>query len=344
MRIVKWEIGRGGMIIFYGSLAIVCAALIVVMVFFLHQSAPSALAVSEGKEIGAWIWDPVNEMSTSTMAQLVDAASENHFNAIYLSIDAYLEIEAMPASAARSAALQNFSSAAYNFISLAHQKNISVDAEAGETDWGEPQNYQLADDIMDFVVAFNASHDGKFRGVQYDVESYSLPQYTTDPATVLAQYVGLVENLVQQDTVLAAPSNAPSASVSPGAPSGAQLPLTMIVPYFYASSSYGQIIQSLGQLPDGDGRMMVLAYRNTASGSDGSIALARPEITDADAADVSVLIAQETGDVQPASITFYGMSKGNLFSAVQEINAAFSSDRAYGGIAVDYLQSFSALQ
>ncbi len=328
---------------FYLIGAVAFFAIMILVLIKPGASSPKAFTVSPNKEIGAWIWDPVDQMSTSTMAQLVDAAAANHFNALYLSIDDYLSFETMAPGVERQAALQNLSTSIYNFISLAHQKNISVDAEAGETDWGEPQNYKYAEDIFNFVSSFNVAHDGKFRGVQYDVESYSLPQYGSDPVTVLTQYVGLVSDLVARDNALASP---------------APIPLTMIVPYFYTAENgstspitvngvsdyaYGQIVRALNALPRGDGRVMVLAYRNTATGSDGSVALARPEVQVAGGTNVSVVIAQETGNVQPGSITFYGMPKTSLFSSIQQIDSAFSSETAYGGVAVDYLNSFLAM-
>ncbi len=367
MRILRWEMSRKRAFLIGGTAVLVAAILVIAVigrpspggpiasspeVLSTSSTAPSSsasssvasssqasppppppsLAVVGNKEIGTWIWTPVAAMSRSTMTELVDEAAANHFNTIYLSIDEYLDLEAMPAGPAQETELQNFSAAVYDFISIAHQKDIAVDAEAGETDWGEPPNYGEAYAILQFVESFNATHDGKFRGVQYDVEAYSLPEYTSDPATVLTQYVGLVGNLVDQDEAYAS------------SPSFATIPLTMIVPYFYTPDSYDQIVSLLGQLPSGDGRVIVLAYRNIASGPDGSISLAQPEISAADSSNVKVIIAQETGNAQPSSITFYGMPKTALFSAVQQINTAFTTDRAYSGVAVDYLQSFVALQ
>jgi hypothetical protein len=346
MQIYRWNISRTRALLVGGAIIL---GIVVITLSLVHRqptvppgSSLTPFGVLSNKEIGTWVWDPVDKMSTSTMAQLVNDAQTNNFNTIYLSIDPYLNIRVMPAGAARQRAENNFEAAAYNFISLAHQKNIAVDAEAGEVDWGEPQNYRNAADIVSFVQTFNASHDGKFRGVQFDIESYSLPQYTTDSTTVLTDFVGLVQTLVNQDEASSTP-----------------MPLTMIVPYFYTSDhgatpqitvdgitdyAYAHIVRVLNQLPSGDGRVMVLAYRNSASGPDGSINLAQAEISGANASNVQVIVAQETGNVQPSVITFYGMPKTELFSQTQKINDTFYSDHSYGGIAVDYLQAFLALQ
>ncbi|HVN26158.1 MAG TPA: hypothetical protein VMT99_00700 [Candidatus Paceibacterota bacterium] len=306
--------------------------------------------VMTNKEIGTWVWNPIAQMPTSTMQQIVDDAADSHFNAIYLSIDPYLNIYNLRAGAAKQAAFARFSNALYEFISIAHQRGIAVDAEAGEIDWGEPQYYWQPYAVMSFVQSFNATHDGKFRGVQFDVESYSLPDYATDPATVLADYVGLVRNLVSRDQAAAASSTASSS---------APLPLTMIVPYFYSSDHgtvpkiviggvadypFNHVVRALGALPAGSGRVMVLAYRNVVTGGGGSVALAGDEVRAADGTGVQVIVAQEAGDVSPRSITFFGMSKDDLYGATAAIDGAFANDASYGGIAVDYLQAFLALR
>ncbi|MEJ0002226.1 MAG: hypothetical protein WDN09_03585 [bacterium] len=76
---------------------------------------------------------------TKTYANtVVDAAAANRINAIYVTFDDYLEINALPAGANKDAKIKAYSDAVQSFVEIARAKGIAVDAEAGARDWGEP--------------------------------------------------------------------------------------------------------------------------------------------------------------------------------------------------------------
>lgn len=293
-----------------------------------------------GQEFGVWEWTDVTQMTPTDMQNIVNEASVNNFNVIYLTVDNYLTIAAMPTGSAKQQALANYNTSLEAFLTLAKAKNIAVDAESGASDWAEPANVTNASQIMAFVDGFNQLESIKFRGVQYDIEPYLLPEYNTDPSDVLTEYVDLIDNLVQQDKTDG-------------------MPLTIVVPHFFDSGvkwtppitvdgvtnyTFEQIVRLLGELPQG-GRTIVMAYRNFATGANGSIALSSQEMADSDATNnVKVLVAQETGPVSPSYVTFYGETRSALFSQLALINQAYGSDKAFAGTAVDYLDPFLNLQ
>jgi hypothetical protein len=292
--------------------------------------ATNAIPVLPGEEAGVWVWTPPDEMTEAQMEQVVDEASENNFNAIYITVDDVLTAGNMAA----------YDQSVAEFLSLAAQKGIAVDAEAGSDDWAEPANVWEPDGILAFVNSYDAVHVQKFRGVQYDIEPYLLPQYNNDEASVLTQYVTLVDGLVQVDK-------------------RDKLPLTIVVPLFYDENegwtppvtvdgvtdyTYRQVVRLLNELPAGDGRIIEMAYRNFATGTNSAIALSTQEVQDTDPTNVKILIAQETGPVTPNYVTFYGTSRAQLFSQLGAINQAFASDTAFGGVAIDYLDPFLELQ
>lgn len=294
----------------------------------------STLTPQSGKELGVWEWTDVTQMSSADMQNIVNEASANNFNVIYLTVDYYLTIANMPESNAKQTALANYDQSLQNFLTLAQQKNIRVDAEAGASNWGEAPNTTNAPHIMTFVAAYNQSHAIKFGGVQFDVEPYLLPQYNTNESGVLTDYVNLVANLASQDA-------------------DENLPLTIIVPDFYTASmqwtpevtvggvtnyTYEQILRLLSPLSGS--RIIVMACRNFAAGSDGTIDLSQSEVTEADTTNVKVLVAQETGPVTPAYVTFYGMTRSELAGQVAVINQTFDSDKSFAGISIDYLVPF----
>lgn len=289
------------------------------------------------QEQGLWDWDTPSTVSAAQMQAAVDDAAANGFNAIYLSIDDYLTIDALPSSTAKAAQLADYEGEVATFLSLAAQKNISVDAEAGKEDWAEPQNLWKSADIMTFVANYNATHAQKFRGVQYDVEPYLLSGYNDDEAKYLTQYVELVEGLVNQDKTVG-------------------LPLSLDVPSFYndviqwtpevtvdgvTAYTYNQLLRLLGEVPQST--MLIMAYRNTAEGPDGTIDIAQPDVQEADGTGVKVIVGQETGDVPPSYVTFYGETTSQLFTQMGIVEQSFASDPSFTGMAVDYLEPFMAL-
>ncbi len=90
--------------------------------------------------------------------------------------------------------------------------------------------------------------------------------------------------------------------------------------------------------------LLVMAYRNQSEGVDGSIDIAQDEIRTADAYHTKVIVAQETGDVLPPSITFCNTSLSHLNTQIQNIGKAFAGDESYNGIAIHYINALMKLE
>jgi uncharacterized repeat protein (TIGR01451 family) len=89
------------------------------------------------KTYGVWVWVSPIQMSTAYMDSIMTAAKANQFNTVYLTIDDYLDILALPNGATKTAQETSYSAALEKFVSLAHTNGISVYAEAGSRDWSE---------------------------------------------------------------------------------------------------------------------------------------------------------------------------------------------------------------
>jgi hypothetical protein len=89
----------------------------------------------------------------------------------------------------------------------------------------------------------------------------------------------------------------------------------------------------------------VMAYRNTTTGPNGSIALFAGNMDAVMAAGsrTELLAGQETGGVRPSETTFYGLPCGTFDTATTQIAGAFDGDAPYQGIAVDDVESLEAL-
>lgn len=284
-------------------------------------------------ERGVWVWDSVSQMDAIEMERIVRAVKEHGFTAVYLTIDHYLDIYDSQKST------EEYTKTIETFIALAHASGLSVDAVAGARDWAEPTVQYRGRDILDYVAQFNRTHEMKFRALQYDIEPYLLPRYEKNKASVLKNYITFIDEL------------ATTASES-------GIKLSIVVPHFYDSTQgwtpsieYGgtqahAFDHVLSILNRREGNIIiVMAYRDHAKGEDGTIELSRAEVHAASRlrGSTTVIVAQETGDVDPGYVTFFNTSKQKLFSELALVEEVFAKEYAYGGYAVHYLEPFLAL-
>jgi hypothetical protein len=301
-------------------------------------SSPVIVPPPAPKEYGIWFWESPYAMTWSQSQHLIDQAKANGFNAIYITVDDYLDASAITNPPQRAQALQAYNAAVSQFITYANQQGIAVDAEAGWRDWGEPANRNKGYMILDFVTQYNATHNAKFRDTQYDVEPYLLSNYATNKAQILTDYVGFADGLV-------------SRNVSGGG-------IELVAPYFYGTgmgwtptityggktdSTFNLLLSILDKKPGNS--MFIMAYRNHAEGVNGTLDVASDEMSEASAAphQTKLIVAQETGNVQPSYVTFYGMTRTQLGAQVLAVDAAYANSSVFNGIAIDYIDPYLAM-
>ena len=307
--------------------------ILVIVAVFLYAQAYMFIFEKKNYEYGTWIWTPITQMTPEMMASQIGKVAENNFNAIYITTDEYLEMANLPESE-RERKISEYYLKIDNFISLAKEKGISVDAEAGWSDWAEPENAYKAQEIMNFVDHYNGSHEHKFRAVQFDVEPYLLPTYEDNKEEILTKFVIFVEGVSSKSREL-------------------KLPVTFVIPHFYDSGqgwtpkinfngksdyAFNHMISILGPLKNS--KIIIMAYRNFAEGENGSLEISAKEIEDAEKTDVEIIIAQETGDTDPALVTFYGYTRADLFSQLKILAERFKNNKSFGGFAIHYLDVF----
>lgn len=318
-------------------------------IIFSNQIAAVARAIKSltgnepknaAKEYGSWIWTPIMDMTPEYVESMLSDAKANNINVIYLSIDTYLDIFVMPNGQEREKQKEDFSNKLADFINRANQKGIAVDAEAGWRNWAEDDNIYKAFAIVNYVKNFNNTHQDKFRGFQYDVEPYLLDSYDKNKASVLGNFVELID---KTENFLA---------MSP-------LRFSVVVPDFFDgkdnmtpkfsyNGSNEYTFKHLLNILDKKlgGSIIIMSYRNFADGKDGSIEVSNNEIQTANsgAYNTKIIIAQETGNFPPPYITFHNTSKKYLLNQIEQINNTFNSYSNFGGIAVHYTNAFFALK
>jgi hypothetical protein len=244
----------------------------------------------------------------------------------------------MPNGKEKDEAKEKFDSILRDFIQVASKNGIKVDAEAGWQNWAEPGNSYKANVVLDYVINFNKRNKEKFRGFQYDVEVYLLPEYFENREKTLSNFLSLINQTV---TIL----------------NNTDLQFSVVVPEFYdgtldetPSFNYrgkkAYPIEHLLSILDrrAGSKIIVMSYRNFSQGKDGSIDVSTNEILTANKYDTKVVLAQETGDVPPPYITFYGKSKNEYEEQVKLLEEEFINEKSYGGLATHYINAFMELK
>lgn len=290
------------------------------------------------REYGTWVWTSPYAMSDAYMNKVIDAAAANNIGVIYLTIDDYLTIDSLAEGADKEAKKAKYDSSLEKFIVAAKARGVAVDVEAGWRDWAESPNTYKATTIIDYAIRYNATHTNKIRGVQFDVEPYLLPTYEKNKALILTNFVALVDRAAEQMG-----SN--------------PMRLSFVIPHFYDSAqawtpavthegisahTFDHMLRILDARAGSS--IILMSYRNFAQGNDGSIQISQKEVDGAAGRPTKVIVAQETGNVEPDYVTFYGTSRAEYEKQVAQINSAFGAKSGFGGIAVHYIDPFLELR
>lgn len=322
--------GSGPVRVMSHGLAACLAALCVLL-------APAAVRSQTvpAKEYGVWFWSSASATPWATSRSLIDQAQAAGFNAIYLTVGDYLKIAAMAPGPARATAARAYAAAVDQFVSYANQKGMAVDALSGAANWAEPGYIQYPFEIYEWAAAYNSHHAARLRHVQYDIEPYKLAAYNTNWVNVMWRYIDLVNQLVANDT--------------------ADIGIEMTIPFFYdrtktltyngrTGTPFSLLLLALDKRP-GDA-MVMLDYRNYAQGTGGSIDLSARQMAQASQSRhiTKIIIAQECSNVSPAYITFYDTGKDYLASQLSLIDSAYAGSAAFGGIAIEYINTYLQLR
>lgn len=298
---------------------------------------PTTPSTQSGKELGIWIWDFPKDMLSSDAK--LKALQAKGFNTVYITVDDYLDIASMADGSAKTQAINTYFTNLAAFVKKANSYGLRVDAEGGWRDWAKSENRWKGFALIDMVKAYNAAHpEAKLRGFQYDVEPYLLPEYETNKAPVLLDFVTFIDQSVARF-------------------GSSDIEFSMSIPHFYDDAqawtpsftyngkntfTFNHLLNILEKKPGST--ILLMSYRNTFDGNNGTRQISEVEVKEASAGfHTKVIVGQETGNVDPAFVTFYGQSKTDVMSAVSTIQKAFARYGQFGGVAVHYLDSFLAM-
>ena len=293
------------------------------------------------KESGVWVWQSPIQMTSEYATSMVSVAKENGFNAIYITIDDYLNIAAIPEGEDKKNQKENYMKLLYGIVSMANKSGIEIDVEGGAKDWAESENRYKGYTLIDFVSEYNKNYpDAKVRALQYDVEPYLLSQYDNNKSSTLYNYLEFIDHSVKRMQNVDAK-------------------FSVVIPHFYDSAQkwtpeisyagkkqhpFTHLLEILER--KSGSTLTIMAYRNFFEGDDGVEGISLPEIKETATGQYStkVIIAQEAGNVTPSYVTFYGKSRADLFSGIKKIEESFGQYKSFGGVAVHYLDPFLQLE
>jgi hypothetical protein len=92
----------------------------------------------------------------------------------------------------------------------------------------------------------------------------------------------------------------------------------------------------------GKGHLVLMAYRKSAEGSDGTITHIRNEIaySDSVADRVRIIVGQETSDVQPRKITHFDSSFRDMVAELSKIRSSVAGSSNAAGFAFNDADAF----
>jgi hypothetical protein len=235
---------------------------------------------------------------------LVRTVSEGGFSRVYL----YCE--------------GGFDSKVRRAIAALGERGIEVEALGGENRWATTQR----DGLLAFVRSArsyqrSAPPAARLAGIHVDVEPYGLPSWRRDPRAVAGSLV---------------------ASLSAARHAAGALPLAADMPFWFdgirAPRGPGSLAHEVIAATDAT---TIMAYRD--SGPE-VIDAARREVRIAEGLGRPTTIGVETGNVDPASVTFFEEGRAALIVALSEVRDRFAGTAGFAGIAVHHLEAIGSLK
>jgi hypothetical protein len=196
---------------------------------------------------------------------------------------------------------------------------IRVDALGGDPGWVDNPAWVVDNWLKP------AMGTGLFTGVHVDIEPYTTSAWQTDRAGVVQRYLGTLDTLV--------------AAAGPAAVE-ADIPFWLHEVPAGSSTLDREILRRVAGVS-------VMAYRDTAAGDDGTIALATPSVTAATDLGKHARVGQETNDLGDDPVarkqTFHGQTRTELEDQVAQVGAAFVGQPGYAGVVLHDAVGYAAL-
>lgn len=192
-----------------------------------------------------------------------------------------------------------------------------------------PERDLAARDMLQHVLDHNASAPARerFDGIHLDIEPYALDGWNDQTRVELSRRF-----LVRSKEWVAMARRL-----------GARFTIGAAIPFWYDGFEVeweGSRKPMNAHVQDLYDYVAVMDYRNRAEGEDGIIAHAREEIAYGGRAGKPVVVGLETGEAEPAKVTFRHLGPRALAREMDATERAFARHTAFSGFAIHHLRSW----
>lgn len=266
------------------------------------------LGVSNMKSIHAqsiqkatWLWNTT--LIVDSTADILQFAASQQINMIYLQINRDLDI-----------------SQYQRFITAASAQHITVEALDGAPSWALDQDRHKLQDTLQWITSYQqaSSATEQFSGIHIDIEPYLLPNWTTEQATIIAQWQRSVQMITTTAQAL-------------------HLSASADIPFWLYTLNTPDDHSTLSQwMIDQYDSLTVMAYRDSGA---AIYDIAQAQLSEADHAGKDMYIGVETNPSSEGDhISFYGKGADALTTALSQVTTQASTHSSFAGIAVhDYV-------
>lgn len=319
--------------------------IIVILGIFILKNKASVMQ-NKSLEKAVWEWNFPQDASQEKLSQEFKTLRQAGVTTIYLSLSDWVDYAEETDAQKREQKITASTEMIKQYVSAAKAQNISVHALFGNKKWSDPGERYLTDVAVNSVFAYNQAvpPEAHLSGLHFDIEPFSLPEFENDKTTGLQQYLETIDHITQGLKARLKDQ-----------PDQPNLTLAFDIPYWLDGKNNNlptinwrgnnqyplyPLIDLLAQYDKSE--IVVMAYRNTTGGDNGSIALSKDEVAYATqkAPTVAVLIGMELNNEEPASITFYGKSLADVNKSATEIIKTFAGYSTFKGIAIHELTSY----
>ncbi|HJW73417.1 MAG TPA: hypothetical protein VJ486_11355 [Geothrix sp.] len=292
-----------------------------------HQASQTTLGRAS-KAIWVWEAETLRLLEDRAFeAQAVDLLRAHHFRTLYLYADDYR---------GRNPIL-NERASCRGLLRRLHEAGLRVEALLGSYplktwEYVLPERDQPARAMLQHVLDFNAGApvEERFDGIHLDIEPYVLDTWNETTRIAISRLY------LDRSREWVAMARQADRSLIIGA----------AIPFWYDGFEveWEGMKRPLNAHVQGIYDYVALMdYRNQAEGPDGIIAHARDEMAYASASGKRVVIGLETGEAEPAKLTFRHLGAEAMAREIATTTRAFHRETAFAGFAIHHLQTWMEL-
>jgi hypothetical protein len=292
--------------------------------------------VAPGAERGAYEWNDDTWWPTPSAYQgTLTTLQGLGINTLYVDITG-----AVGMLHSHSSELAPFLSAFEQLVTEADSDGFQVEAVGGDPSWASKHSTGPTGLLTVARQITAALPAGALEGVQFDVEPWGVRGWHSHKAAYSKDWLKFLQS-----------------TVATWQADGLSGRLGFTVPFWFGAGGAAPKVSFGGQknypfplalgllAPLPSSALNVMAYRNSTTGPNGSLALFAPnrQADDAAGSHTALLFGQETGNATPTEVTFQGTSCAAFQTATGQITDALDGDTSFEGIAVDDVESLEAL-